>query len=980
MSVALAIADLIGAVGFVGGFVLAVRLYRRQWLLANYWLIAAVGSLLLGAWALVEAAEGLGLAPTVLESRLQILVVTTGVTAVLLLAVYDNTEHEALLRRLHLSERHAAALVEQFPDGGVVLLNGRLRCLEAGGRDLLGVADTESLVGASLSGALDPALAGDVKRQCQRALAGETVTREVNHAGEIYRVTARPIDDVDGEKDSDDSGLAPVGSTCMLVVRNVTADRERERTLASQRDELATLDEINRVIRDVDHALVGADSRREIERAVCDRLAGSGPYLFAVVAELEDGERFVPRTWGGVGERFVDEVFPVTDAADTPAGEAFDSGEIRVIENVEDDPAFARWREAALDQEFRSLALVPIHHEDRSFGVLGVFADRPEAFDERERAVLDQFGETIGYAIDSLEHRERADLLTDLHRTTRQLVSAESDDDVTAVVVEACRNLLSVDAVLFTYDERESTLTPAGATERGLAFYGTETPTFAAGDEGAITWDAFVAGEVRVFDDVRTADNLWNTDTGARSALFVPLGDHGVLAAGSTERAVFRGTERTLVELLAATAETAYDRIDRENDLRARERELRERNEQLTELQQITDIIRDIDRTLVAATTRDEIEQTVCEKLTSVDRCQFAWIGERDDDGSVTPRAWAGAGGSYLDAATFDDDPLEPVARTLEAGEPTTVETVGDHVQEAEWVSAALTEGFQSVVSVPLSQGASSYGALTLYSGTAGTFDEESTTVIAELAETIAHAIDAVETKRGLHAAPGTELELRVTEPTSFLNEVAGLSDDPIEVIEAVPQSEGRTRIHFRVSDIDESQVRDVTDNSVVVEHVDHIGSHEGEDLYRAVVTGETMSETAIDLGGLTQSVTVDPGGTTLVVSLLPHVDAREFVERFRTTYETAQLRARREQVGSRSHAEFMSDLDAALTDRQLEVLRSAYESGYFETPRESSGEDVADKLGIAQPTVSHHLREAQRRVLGLLFGEREQTEPRRPE
>lgn len=38
------------------------------------------------------------------------------------------------------------------------------------------------------------------------------------------------------------------------------------------------------------------------------------------------------------------------------------------------------------------------------------------------------------------------------------------------------------------------------------------------------------------------------------------------------------------------------------------------------------------------------------------------------------------------------------------------------------------------------------------------------------------------------------------------------------------------------------------------------------------------------------------------------------------------------------------------LTERQLEVLRTAYLSGYFSWPRESSADACADALGISQP------------------------------
>lgn len=54
------------------------------------------------------------------------------------------------------------------------------------------------------------------------------------------------------------------------------------------------------------------------------------------------------------------------------------------------------------------------------------------------------------------------------------------------------------------------------------------------------------------------------------------------------------------------------------------------------------------------------------------------------------------------------------------------------------------------------------------------------------------------------------------------------------------------------------------------------------------------------------------------------------------------------------------------LTDRQLEVLRTAYEMGYFERPRRANAGEVADRLDIDPSTFSEHLAAAQ----GKLFEE----------
>lgn len=56
------------------------------------------------------------------------------------------------------------------------------------------------------------------------------------------------------------------------------------------------------------------------------------------------------------------------------------------------------------------------------------------------------------------------------------------------------------------------------------------------------------------------------------------------------------------------------------------------------------------------------------------------------------------------------------------------------------------------------------------------------------------------------------------------------------------------------------------------------------------------------------------------------------------------------------------------LTDRQLEVLTTAYEMGYFRRPKGANATEIADRLGIAQSTFTEHLVAAQRKILSDLL------------
>ncbi len=56
---------------------------------------------------------------------------------------------------------------------------------------------------------------------------------------------------------------------------------------------------------------------------------------------------------------------------------------------------------------------------------------------------------------------------------------------------------------------------------------------------------------------------------------------------------------------------------------------------------------------------------------------------------------------------------------------------------------------------------------------------------------------------------------------------------------------------------------------------------------------------------------------------------------------------------------------EAALTDAQQEALVLAYERGYFESPRETTMEEIGDELGISQQAVASRLRRGINHILG---------------
>ena len=97
--------------------------------------------------------------------------------------------------------------------------------------------------------------------------------------------------------------------------------------------------------------------------------------------------------------------------------------------------------------------------------------------------------------------------------------------------------------------------------------------------------------------------------------------------------------------------------------------------------------------------------------------------------------------------------------------------------------------------------------------------------------------------------------------------------------------------------------------------------------------------------------------------------DTRAVIDRLAERYPSVELLARRERERSaETRQELVADIHERLTGRQRLALQNAYLGGFFDWPRETSGEELAASMDISPSTYHQHLRTAERKVLAALF------------
>jgi len=127
---------------------------------------------------------------------------------------------------------------------------------------------------------------------------------------------------------------------------------------------------------------------------------------------------------------------------------------------------------------------------------------------------------------------------------------------------------------------------------------------------------------------------------------------------------------------------------------------------------------------------------------------------------------------------------------------------------------------------------------------------------------------------------------------------------------------------------------------------------------------------------GRPQSIEATADGSDIVVDVPVSTDVRSFVEMVGQE-QSVELVSKREVARSLQGQERLVDaILEHLTERQQEVLRTAFFAGFFNWPRDTTGEEIAEMLGVSQPTVNRHLRRGQQRVMCQLFERRTAAEP----
>ncbi|WP_192918500.1 bacterio-opsin activator domain-containing protein [Salinigranum salinum] len=575
----------------------------------------------------------------------------------------------------------------------------------------------------------------------------------------------------------------------------------------------------------------------------------------------------------------------------------------------------------------------------------------------------------------SEEQTGRADherALRELHDASRRLMRAERHEAVCDVAVETARRILGLSLCgLWVYEPGSETLEPVAWTKHGVEEYG-EPPAFPV--EESLVGRTFREGSYRVYDDVTAEEELYDPETRVRSELVLPLGTHGVLNATSPEVGAFDAVDVSLGRILAATVETALERADRLEERRERRQELERRRDELETLNQLNTLVEETIGALVGAATRAEIEDTVCERLADSAFYVDAWIVERGphpEQVVLRTRAPGETDDAFPTSGTTIPGP-SPALTTLEEGTLQVIPRIdGDERVPERLRSAARSRGARACLVVPLAYAETVFGALVVHAPDPDGFSDREQTAFETLGRVVGFVINATNNRQLLLGNTAVELEVALGGTDAWFTSVADRLGGTVTV-EGLVQADGDAGIQYVRVDGVSGDVPSTLAATRAVADVRVLATEGDQWFLECTLDADGAGLRTIAAYGATVRTARASGGVGRVTARFPATTSpREALSVVTEAFPSAELIAKRVvDVSDRSGTTLRQRLTERWTDKQARALRAAYLAGYFDTPRRTTGRELAASLDIAPSTLHQHLQAAHRKLLATVFDE----------
>ncbi|HKB58767.1 MAG TPA: PAS domain S-box protein [Gallionellaceae bacterium] len=182
-----------------------------------------------------------------------------------------------------------------------------------------------------------------------------------------------------------------------------------------------------RLLISCNRALFHATDETALLAEVCRLVVETGGYLMAWVgyARNDEARSVEPVAWYGDEAGYVEQLrvsWADNERGRAPTGTAIRTGATQINRNFLTNPALAPWRKSALERGYQSSIALPLNAAGAVFGALSIYAPEPDAFDSEEVRLLEELARDLAFGVVTLRGQvESARLRAEVRTTAAEL-------------------------------------------------------------------------------------------------------------------------------------------------------------------------------------------------------------------------------------------------------------------------------------------------------------------------------------------------------------------------------------------------------------------------------------------------------------------------------------------------------------------------------------------------------------------------------
>lgn len=230
------------------------------------------------------------------------------------------------------------------------------------------------------------------------------------------------------------------GEAVQVIIRNITSQKKAEEELKRLNRALTAFIRINQ-------SLVRESDEIGFLRDVCKLLCGEAGYLMAWVGYIKNDEAktIQPKVWEGVEDGYLTNVpisYGANEYGNGPAGIAVRTKKTAVFQNIQKDIRDEEWKRNVIKRGYASIIALPLMHDKKVFGVLGIYSNNPDAFDLEETKLLEQLAADLEFGIISLRIKEEQAKSEAALRESEQRYRSLVELSPEAIIIHNYENIL----------------------------------------------------------------------------------------------------------------------------------------------------------------------------------------------------------------------------------------------------------------------------------------------------------------------------------------------------------------------------------------------------------------------------------------------------------------------------------------------------------------------------------------------------------